>query len=153
MKYSLNIKKINDKISNIDNIVFDLPSIGEGLVFIIDHPDYNRSSFKFKAKGEKHSSSKVKKVANVDIEKYESIKELVDCVLSENRLEQGIRVMVENNTPIEMSNIPTYLNWCKNDVFKEEMDTIVESGLEPKDLVSEICNRARKFYINYYNEN
>ena len=43
---------------------------------------------KDKVKGEKHSSSKVKKLASVDVEKLNSIKDFVDYAVTESRLEQ-----------------------------------------------------------------
>lgn len=155
MNYNINIISVNDELVN-SNYLLKLNSIGEGIVwkvaphnFVESKPfiNWTESRFWFKVKGEKHSGSKVKKLASVNVEKVSSINELVEKVVTENRLLQGIQSMEE----ISMTNIGPYIQWVKNDVFKEEMDTIIESGLEPKDCISAISNKARKFFLDYYN--
>jgi hypothetical protein len=62
---------------------------------------YNNKRYIFKVKGEKHSSSKVKKIAAVDIEKMNSINEFVEYTVTENRLNQAIEQVftIESKTP------------------------------------------------------
>lgn len=66
---------------------FGAIGIGEGIVW---EGEYNDRSYWFKVKGEKHSISKAKTLASVDVEMVENINEFVDNVLTEQRLEQGI---------------------------------------------------------------
>jgi predicted restriction endonuclease len=92
-------------------------------------------------KGEKHSSSKVKKLASVDVEKLNSIKDFVDYAVTESRLEQGL-----GEIGLDMKKTGEFLKWIKQDVFKEESDTLKENNLEMKDIGKELSNKARKWY-------
>ena len=63
--------------------------IGEGVVWTaIDTmgSSLNLNGIRFKVKGPKHASSKVKTTASVDVEKVKSIAEFVDKTVTENRL-------------------------------------------------------------------
>jgi len=125
---------------------------GEGLVLTpINTEHYNSSDYVFKAKGQKHSTSKVKKIANVDIEKVNSVNEFVDNVLTESRLNQGIQYLNEMNIEICPKNTGTYLKWIADDVLKEESDILVESGLSWKDVVGKLNIVSKGFYFKYIN--
>lgn len=99
-------------------------------------------------KGEKHSSSKVKKLASVDVEKLNSIKDFVDYAVTESRLEQGL-----GEIGLDMKKMGEFIKWISQDVFKEESDTMKENNLEMKDIGKELSNKARKWYIEQYNSN
>jgi hypothetical protein len=66
---------------------FGFSGVGEGIVWSCE---YKGVVHRFKVKGERHSSSKVKTLASVDVEKINSIKEFVDYAVTESRFSQGI---------------------------------------------------------------
>jgi hypothetical protein len=125
--------------------------IGEGIVWSVKHSQdlpFDCNSYKFKVKGDKHSSSKVKTLAAVDVEKVKSIEEFVDKTVTENRLSQGIDKMQEMGLEIEPKNIGAYIKWVSGDVFKEELDTLLESGLTTKDVGSKLSTKARNYFLS-----
>lgn len=126
---------------------FGNTGIGEGIVWKPqDRSLVADSSTWFKVKGEKHSSSKVKKLASVDTEKLESIKEFVDYVCTQSRLEQGI-----TEVGLDIKKTGEYVGWVNRDIFKEEADTLKDNNLEMKDVGKSISDIARKFYLNKIN--
>jgi len=123
---------------------FGVEGTGEGLVFTCT----TNQHWKFKSKGEKHAVSKVKKLIPVDVELMESINEFVDMAVTENRLEQGISYMNENNLPPEPKNMGEFLRWIVRDVLKEEGDTLEKSKLDKKKVKDAIMKKARIWYLN-----
>ena len=118
-------------------------TIGEGIVWKPkDIPWCHNSEYWFKVKGEKHSSSKIKKLASVDVEKLNSIKDFVDYAVTESRLEQGL-----GEIGLDMKKTGEFLKWISQDVFKEESDTLKENNLEMKNIGKELSNKARKWYV------
>ena len=127
--------------------------IGEGIVWQCVEPGYWSSDYWFKVKGEKHSASKVKKLASVDVEAIRAVNDFVDAVVTESRLVQGLQNLVrEQQKPFEMTSMGDFIRWVFNDVVKEETDTIVASQLDPKKIGGPISNKARKWYIEKLNE-
>lgn len=131
---------------------FGVEGTGEGVVWSCVTPGWESSDFVFKVKGEKHSSSKVKTLAEVDVEKINSIASFVDKCVTENRLVQGLCVMRELNLPFTVKSTGDFVRWVYKDILKEELDTITESNLEPKELGGAISNKARKWYFSYLDE-
>lgn len=121
--------------------------VGEGIVWQCVTPGYEQSRFMFKVKGEKHSSSKVKTLASVDIEKVNSINEFADTVVTESRLTQGLEYLKVNNISIEPKSTPVFLKWIADDVVKEETDTLVASELEIKDVITRVKYVARTWFL------
>lgn len=128
---------------------FGKTGIGEGIVFECITDD---SRYIFKSKGEKHSVSKVKTVASVDIEAIESMQEFVDYAVTENRMKQGIDKMIEMGIPLEMKSTGEYLRWVYNDVIKEEVDTIVKNQIDLKKIGSFISTKARIYWQKHLND-
>lgn len=123
---------------------------GEGIVWT--YTDENNQRHIFKVKGEKHSNSKVKTVAAVDTEKLNSIKEFVEYAVSENRLNQAIeQVFTQNSVEPDIKQMGSFLKWVANDIFKEEMDTLIDNKLEPKEIGGAVSTKARLWFINYLN--
>lgn len=123
---------------------FDVSGVGEGLVFSYQFEDY--SKIRFKSKGVKHSSSKVKVIAAVNPERLESIQAFVDYSVTTNRLTQGYSLISSTKIP-SASDIGPFIKWITNDIFTEELDTLTESNLTPKDVVSAISNNARNWFL------
>jgi len=118
--------------------------IGEGIVWSIE---FNGVVHRFKVKGEKHSSSKVKTLAAVDVEKLNSINEFVEYVVTESRFNQGLENTFPNNEPIDIKKMGDLIRWVVNDVIKEESDTLVKNGLEPKDVNKYVSSKVREMFF------
>ena len=121
---------------------FGVVGVGEGLVL-----KSKCGKYIFKAKGEKHSASKVKAISAVDIEEIENIKNFVSYAVTENRLNQGVDYLKEMKIDIDMKNIGQFIKWVVSDVFKEENDTINAHGFNDKKVTKEISNVAKSWYI------
>jgi len=129
---------------------FGVSGIGEGVCWT---GFYKGGRYVFKVKGEKHSGSKVKTLAPVDIEKINSIKEFVEYAVTENRLNQAIeQVFVTNSVEIDRKGTGDFLRWVVNDIAKEEMETMVENNLEPNDINKYISIKAREWFFNKVDE-
>lgn len=118
----------------------DKELIGEGLVW---ETQYKGRTLRFKTKGEKHSISKVKILVPVDIEKLDSIKEFVACVVTEARLTQGLE-HVESREP---KNTGVFLKWVMSDIFKEESDTMIENGFTSKEVSPHLSTAIRNWFL------
>lgn len=125
---------------------FGVEGIGEGVVW------WNHThNLTFKVKGEKHSVSKVKTIkelAAVDIERMNSIKEFVDTVITENRLNQGLAKLSEMGLEIDVKNTGTFMKWVVADGIKEEYDVIVASNFDMKEIGRVASEVAKKFWFN-----
>lgn len=129
---------------------FGSVGVGEGIVFTYRNED--GSKYRFKSKGLKHSNSKVKTLASVDTDKLNSIKEFVEYAVTENRLEQGVQTIFGTNGELDIKKTGEFLKWVVGDVFKEEMDTLVNSGLEPKEVTSAISVKGRDWLLEKINK-
>lgn len=122
---------------------------GEGFVLVAW---YNGYRYIFKVKGEKHSISKVKTLASIDVEKVSSIHEFVDYAVTENRLNQAIeQVFTSDRKELHIKHTGDFLRWLVNDITVEEADTLAENDLEPKDVNRYISTEARKWFMKYIN--
>jgi len=129
---------------------FGISGVGEGIVWEYVNGE---ERYIFKVKGEKHQNSKVKTLTTVDTEAIENINSFIEYAVTENRLLQGIDKMREMNISIDAKSTPDYLRWVYGDVIKEESDTMVANGIDPKKIGSAISAKARIFWLNYLNSN
>lgn len=122
-------------------------TIGEGLVF--SHTDENGNRISFKSKGEAHSRSRVKTLKQVDDVKINKIIDIANKVSTSSRLSQMLTESCNliNGDSIDRSKLGGYLRMVVNDVLKEELDIIIEAGLEPKDVNKYISDIARKYFF------
>jgi len=127
--------------------------VGEGIVWRCVTPGYESSRFWFKVKGKKHSVTKVRVLAPVDVEKVKSINEFVESVLTESRLNQGIEYLKEMNIELSSKGTGDYLRWIMYDINKEEGDTIKANEFTPKDINKRISNVARVWFFNWIKRN
>ena len=123
---------------------------GEGVVYSSLDSSYNNPSFWFKVKGQKHSVSNCKTLASVDTEKVNSINELLEKVVTENRMEQGVQILKSKNSLSELTRANTgdLIRWVFDDVVKEESDTISASGLAQKDIGSAISKKIKEWFFS-----
>lgn len=125
--------------------------IGEGLVWTpFESHNFEYTRLCFKTKGEKHGNkgrdAKVK--IAVSVEKIADMALLIEKLLPQWRLEQGISVLKERGIEISKSTTGDYLKWIASDVIKEEADTVANSGFDTKVVMGEVSKVARRFYFS-----
>ena len=130
------------KAFGIDN------GLGEGVVWSVEYKD---SVHRFKVKGDKHSVSKVKKLASVDVEKLKTIQDFISYSVTENRFNQAIE-NVFGKEDLDVKKMGDFIRWFVKDIASEEMDTMVENGLEPKDVNKYISTKVREMFFKAQNE-
>jgi hypothetical protein len=123
---------------------FGFSGIGEGIVWSVN---VNGTIHRFKVKGELHSSSKVKTLASVDVEKLGSIQKFVEYAVTESRFKQSIENIFPNNEPIDVKKMGDVIRWVVTDITKEEMDTMVENKIEPKDVNKYVSTKVREMFF------
>ena len=123
---------------------FGAVGIGEGVVWTCE---FKGVVHRFKVKGEKHSSSKVKTLASVDIEKLNSISDFITYAVTESRFNQALENTFPNNEPIDVKKMGDLIRWVVNDVIKEESDTLAKNGLEPKDVNKYVSAAVREMFF------
>jgi hypothetical protein len=128
--------------------------IGEGIVWTCiggkDLVSIRTDDLVFKVKGEKHSVTKVTTLAAVDVEKVNSIKACAEIVATVARFEQALDVVKQANPGqdvLDMKFMGPFLKWVSEDVLKEELDTITENGLEPKEVVKACQLLAKNWFV------
>lgn len=131
---------------------FGRSGIGEGVVWSAvasNIEGFHLGGLMFKVKGEKHSSSKVKTLAAVDVELIKKMNELVEYIATENRLNQGLEVLKTNGIDIDNpKSTKEFIDWVRRDVIKEETDTILASGLDFGKVITKVCSKAGYFFNN-----
>ena len=121
--------------------------IGEGNVWTIE---FKGEVYRFKVKGEKHAGkSKVKKLKKVDSVKINKIHDVAEKVTVNWRLEQMLTETFDliNGGSIDRTKLGDYLRAVIKDVMKEDLDIIVDAGLEPKDVNKYISQIARDYFF------
>ena len=149
---ALVINKLTDMTMEVENECpvakkLGYTGIGEGIVWSVV---FNGETYNFKVKGEKHSATKVKKLVKVDVEKLNSIKEFVEYAMTENRFEQALQT-VFGEDDLDVKKMGDFIRWNIKDIMSEEMDTMNENGLEPKDVNKHISAKAREMFFTKYN--
>ena len=130
------------KAFGIDN------GLGEGVVWSVEYKD---SVHRFKVKGDKHSVTKVKKLASVDVEKLKTIQEFINYSVTENRFNQAIE-NVFGKEDLDVKKMGDFIRWFVKDIVSEEIDTMVENRLEPKDVNKYISTEVREMFFKAQNE-
>ncbi len=123
---------------------FGFTGVGEGVVWTCE---VNGIVYRFKVKGEKHSSSKVKTLAAVDVDKLNSIKEFVDYAVTESRFNQAVEKVFGTKENMDVKKMGDFIRWIVNDVIKEESDTMASNGIEPKDVNKYVSAKAREMFF------
>lgn len=122
---------------------FGHSGIGEGVVWTTD---WKGGQYRFKVKGEKHSSSKVKTLASVDTDKIESCQKFAEYAVTESRFEQALQSVFPDGN-LDVKQIGTLLKWLNTDIIKEEMDTLVANNLEFKEVVKYVADATKKRFF------
>jgi hypothetical protein len=129
------------KALGIDN------GLGEGIVWSGNFKGHN---YRFKVKGEKHSATKVKKLASVDPEKLANIKETVEYLVTEQRLDQAIQ---ETGSELDRKYTGDIMRWLAKDIMSEETDTLNANSLEWKDIASRVTGEYRRIFFQRIDDN
>lgn len=122
--------------------MFNVEGIGEGIVW-----QSTNGRMTFKTKGEKHGArqrAKGQELVTVDPEKVATIQECVDIILTENRMQQ---MVTDKELTFDYPNIPVFLKAVCQDCAKEEIDVVIESGLEWSDVAKVVQHRARQWFL------
>ena len=150
------IKKMVDITANVEKQcpfgkLHGVNGIGEGVVWVHREPKYG--IIRFKVKGDKHQSSKVKKTIALDPEIIKNIQEFVDYAVTENRLQQGFDIIfTSKGLDIDIKKMGEFIKWIIKDIFLEEKDVLIKSGLEMKQVGKYISNAARMWFLKKWNK-
>jgi hypothetical protein len=126
---------------------FGFSGIGEGIVW---STNLNGVVHRFKVKGEKHAGkSKVKTLNKVDNDKIRLVIDIADKVTPTWRLAQMLETACDfmNGGTLDRSKLGDYIRLVINDVIKEEMDTLSDANLEPKDIAKYVSEIARRYFF------
>jgi len=123
---------------------FGVSGIGEGIVFKFE---YKNTIYLFKSKGDKHSKSKVKAVKKVDDKEIQRCIDVAEKVTPAWRLEQMYSEVFDtlNGGEGDIKRTGEYIKAVIADIVKEEMDNIVEEGIEFKKITKFISNIAKDY--------
>lgn len=131
---------------------FGVTGTGEGVVWQpVDSTWKNDNDTWFKVKGEKHSVSKVKKLASIDPERIRSMEEFVIRTVTQNRLEQGIQYLREMNKKLTMSSTGFFMAWVVNDILEEEADVVADSPYAKKDFTKALNHAVKGWWMDRIN--
>jgi hypothetical protein len=147
---------VNDMIDLVQDVEGECPiskargvsGVGEGIVW---RTKYKNNIFRYKTKGAKHSVTKVKKLVQIDSEKLKSVADFVNFSVTQNRVDQGIQLICGDDQPTKAKTGP-FLKWLVNDIIDEELTTLVDNGLEPKDVTSALSTAARNMFFKACDE-
>lgn len=123
-------------------------TVGEGIVWT--HFQNDGTTLKFKVKGEKHSSFKVKTLAPVDIERLNSITEFVEYAVTTSRLEQAASEVLDvlgDGYEYDRTKLGPFIKWITSDVIKEESDTMAKNDLTMKDVGSFMSKACKEWFF------
>jgi hypothetical protein len=128
---------------------FNKEGVGEGVVWRCIEEGWEDSGFFFKVKGDKHSNSKVKTLATVDVEKINNLKALAERLAHNGRLEQAEQCIFNtlNGGEVDVKKTGDMIRWVMQDIFKEDVDVIAASGFTGKDINGPVSKIVRDFIM------
>ena len=141
---SVGLAKLVEEVENECPVgkYFGVSGIGEGIVFAYMIGGMRHT---FKVKGEKHSVSKVKTLAPVDIELLNSINEFVAYAVTVPRLEQAAEEVLKGD--FDRKNLGAFIKWVSTDIVKEESDVLEKNGLDMRDVGSKLSKAAKAWFF------
>ena len=126
---------------------FGVEGVAEGIVYVpgagVTVPRKTYSDFAFKAKGEKHKTTKTKESVQIDPEVAKSIGEFATMFANEARFEQGLATV----GGAEMKNIGQFLKWVCQDILKESADELEASDLEWSQVEKSYQTMERNWFL------
>jgi hypothetical protein len=83
-----------------------------------------------------------------------SIQEFVDYAATENRFNQAVEyVFTQSGIEPSIEKTKLFINWINNDIVKEEIYVLANSGLEFKNVVGLISKRSASWFISRHVNN
>lgn len=148
------ILELTDEVEKCCPVAKELgeEGIGEGIVWKCNYKDQR---LVFKTKGEKHSASGIKKsVKEFSSEKQAKIKEFVNNVVNNSRIEQAIHEvrLQEELDEITIKQTGRILAWCGHDIKYEEESNLIDLNLDWKEVSGEVNNRVRNLFFEWLNK-
>lgn len=133
---------------------FGISGIGEGAVWRCVEDGYDDSGYFFKVKDERHSNSKVKVLANVDVERINNIKELADTLANNGRLEQMHQTLFNtlNGGETDITKTGEFIKAVMGDIIKEDMDVVAASGFTWKEVAGPASKICKNFIMEKLGE-
>ena len=123
--------------------------IGEGIVWRYWYGNGQR--WIFKTKGERYKVTKEKTLVPVDTERVENILQFVDNTCTETRFVQAMDSLFTSDARSQyFGKIPTLkhasaiINWIRDDIVKEESDTMIKNGFTPADIIPVLSKKVCK---------
>jgi len=128
---------------------FGVSGIGEGVVWRCIESEYDDSGYWFKVKDERHSNSKVKTLATVDVERINDINELAEQEAHNGRLEQMHQTVFDtlNGGETDIKRMGDFIKAVMADIAKEDMDVIAASGFTWKEVSGPVSKICREFVM------
>jgi len=146
------IKSLVDKVEKQCPVAnhYGVNGTGEGIVFWSQDKILDQF-LKFKAKGEKHAVSRVKRLDPKKFVKYEKALNFASDTVTDNRIKQAIEEVSRNLEirPEDLSKEHTgpVLRWVTEDIREEDSDVLEQVGLEWKDVKSVVSAQAAKKFF------
>jgi hypothetical protein len=126
---------------------------GEGIVFTSDD-DPTDTNLWFKSKGNSHKiKSKEKIIIEVDPIIQKSIDDFIKYSVHEDRLNQGLEYLIEQELDLELENLGSFLKWINKDINKEEYDVMEVSNLTWKQVAKAVTDKSKSWFISNINNN
>ncbi len=152
-----------EDIENLTNLVemecpwgklHGVTGTGEGIVWM---PVLNSlaqdTSLWFKSKGLKHKNpNKEGKKITIDPTVVEGINKLIENILPEWRLEQGISYLKENGMSVDAKFTGEYIKWIHKDILKECTEEIAANGYEWRQVNGPVSTKARAYFLKAVQE-
>lgn len=127
--------------------VFEIDGPGEGLVFVPFQPMVSREwydTLSFKAKTVGHNV-KAGKAAQRDLVIPEGVPEFIELFVTDARCEQALTEGCGGVAEPERTG--DFLKWIGQDIKKESVAELEDSGLEWKDVSKLVANTARAWFL------
>lgn len=151
------VDQLNDIVKAVEaedpwvKSTFNVSGMGEGIVLYpiaiegreVPTDPEALAQFMFKAKGEKHRTTRQKEAVQVDASVVASVSAFVDLVVTEARLEQGVSV-VGGREPKLTGN---FVKWVADDVRKESVAELEASGLTWDKVATAVTTKARTWFL------
>ena len=150
------IVKVTEFLSELDKqcpygAAYGLTGLGEGIVWLPLGDFFGREDLYWKFKTKAHSvvlETKVKQDRPALADDVQTaIRDFVDATVTENRLEQGLDALEQQGLTPEKRNTGHYLKWISEDVRRECVLELKESGLTWEQVSGAVTTRAREYFL------